>query len=429
MKKRSISGFSSVLVSLPCLFAFFVFIVMAGVFGQTVIVGFCLFVFLTGGFSRLWGVLSVRKVTVDICACSAHMFVGDSINVSFGVQNEKILPLIWLELLMPTPRNRCLMPDGDFEVLTVTPQEEESVGGDTVLKKRFAFIMGGETLTHSCPWSAKRRGIYRADALILRSGDGFGLTQSQTVTFPEKAPVFVIYPRIVPVDITPFLSAQWDGTGGERGFVDDLTVMRGMKKYETGDSWKRINWRMAARGQDLNVNLYETVTPKAIHFVLDGESFCNPANDDSEFEETVSLLASVLLRLTEAGVMCGLSLPRSLYMPRTDAAATKEASELMTLLANYELLSQRDRENLTEPIHKAVFLPSEFEARSLMGAVQSAGRTYYIARDAKGLRGRGFPQGLDASRLTALTYHEVSDEDPEALGVGCKCFPSFGRRI
>jgi hypothetical protein len=158
--------------------------------------------------------------------------------------------------------------------------------------------------------------------------------------------------------------------------------------------------------------------------VLDGESFCTFPENDYEFEDALSLLASLLLRLTEAHVLCGLSLPRSAYLPQTDIAATAEIDELLTPLADYELLAERDEE--ASEGSKVVFLPSDFELPPLVRASRRAGRTYYIARDADGLRLRGFPQELDKTKLIMLTYRGVSDEDVYALGVRCLSLDSFG---
>ena len=419
MKKRGISGFSSILVSLPCIIVFFAFTVAASIFQQAFVASFCLFVFLIGGLSRIWGELSVRKVSAEIFATSKHMFIGDEAEVSFRIQNEKFLPLIWLELLLPMPRRECFMPEDDFEIIEVTMQEAKAWDGGKALKKRFAFILGRDSLTWIGRWSARRRGIYQVESLVIRSGDGFGLTQSQTVTNLVEMPTFVVYPRIYNVDITQFLVTQWDGTGGERGFVDDLTVIRGLRQYEAGDLWKHINWRMAARQQGLNINLYETVTPKAIHFILDGESFCTATGDDTELEEMISLLASILMRLTDAKVLCGLSVPRSKYMPHTDVLATTETTELLTLLANYDILSDRDTEAEAEEPAKAIFMPADFDGRSLLRSVQNAGRVYYIAKGAAGLKSRGFPHGIDKTKTILITYDEISDEDVYALDVKC----------
>ena len=411
MKKHKLGGISSRLVSIPGIAAFFGLSVIASVMGHSLIAGFCFFIFLLCALSRMWGVVSIYKVFAAVEADATRMFIGESSVVSFCIRNDKPLPLTWLELLLPMPRRACFMPDGDFEESSVDLHEKEDWEYGPALRKRFSFVMGGECLLWSGKWTAKRRGVYRIDSLVLRSGDGLGLTQSQNVSNPAQTPVFVVYPMIRPVDITHFLLMQWDAAGGNRGFMEDLTIIRGLRKYEAGDSWKRINWRIAARGHELSTNIYETVTPKAVHFILDGESFCNPQEDDSEFEDALSLLASLILRLTEAHVLCGLSLPGSKYLPQTDFAATSEAGQLLTALAGYDLLYRLVTDE-QEPARRDVFSPSVFDIRSLIGASNRSGRIYYVARDAAGLRLSGLATRLDASRLTLLAYGENPEEDP-----------------
>ena len=451
MRKRGIGGVSSLLVSFPNLIAFFCFMVVAGVFRQPLIAGFCLFVFLICALSRLWGAFSIRKLSIAIEALSVRSFIGEEFDIRFSIQNDKLLPLIWLELLLPMPRRLCIMPDEGFEEAVLSAKESDCWEGGMALKKRFSFIMGRESLEWRGRWVAKRRGVYHLDRLVLLSGDGFGLTQSQRVDTPVETPIIVVYPKVRPVDITHFLSAQWDSSGGNRGFMDDLTVMRGMRRYEAGDSWKQINWRMAARQQELSVKLYDTITPKAIHFIVDGESFCSPelgasgggaskcganavsaseygasGKGDCEFEDALSLLASLMLRLTEAHVLCGLSLPRSKYLPHTDIAATADAVEILTALAGYDMLAERDEKRSLEA-QRDVFLPSDFDYPALARAAHFAGRIYYIMRDAAGLRQKGLPQELDISKLVLLPYREASEEDIYTLGIRSMRLGSFGR--
>ena len=426
MKKRGIGGISSLLVSTPGLIAFFCFTVIAAVLHQALVAGFCLFVFLICGLSRLWGFFSISKVSVSINAQFSHLLIGESANVRFSIQNKKLLPLIWLELLLPMPLKSCIMPDGGFDETAISVREEDHWGENRALHKCFSFIMGKDCLEWGSLWIARRRGIYHLDMLVLRSGDGFGLTQAQTVTTPAETPIFVVYPKIRQVDITHFLSMQWDSSGGKRGFMDDLTVMRGTRRYETGDPWKRINWRMAARGQELNINLYETITPKAVHFIIDGESFCLPSGDESEFEDALSLLASLFLRLSDAQVLCGLSLPRSKHLQQTDIVATEDPSELLAALAGYDLLAEYDEKEFLET-RSIVFRPSSFDRQALARASQSTGRLYYIARDAGGLCSKGLPQEIDITKLILLTYCEASDDDAYVLGAKIIPLCSFGR--
>ena len=51
-------------------------------------------------------------------------------------------------------------------------------GKAAIYRRRIIFLMGMQTLTWDTVWTARRRGIYRPGRFTLRSGDGFGLTQS-----------------------------------------------------------------------------------------------------------------------------------------------------------------------------------------------------------------------------------------------------------
>ena len=81
--------------------------------------------------------------------------------------------------------------------------------------------------------------------------------------------------------------------------MEDLTVIRSTRNYMTTDSLKHINWRLAARGLPLSVNVYEDILPKNVHFLLDGESFGGNVPHWEELEETLSILASEFVLLAD----------------------------------------------------------------------------------------------------------------------------------
>lgn len=426
MRKRfRISGISSLLVTNGGILFFLALTILASIFRLNAVAGLSLFVFLLALISRLWGDFSISRVTVRLDAGSARMFAGEQVKLTYSITNGKLLPLIWLELIQAMPWRQCMLPEEGFEEYTVSTQERGDAApaedgsaaaevGKTALKKKFAFIMGRESLSWDSLWTARRRGVYAVERLTLRSGDGFGLTHAENVVPVENAPTFVIYPRPVPVDATPFLRTQWDTASGTRGYIDDMSVMRGLKPYERGDAWKRINWRMAARGQELQVNLFETIMPRTLHFALDGESFAGLSDDNHELEQTLSVLASLLLQLQANQVDCGLSLPRSVHMPPINLRAGGGEDDLLFFLAGYDILEMKDEE-LWQKKQIRGFLPSEFEPRPLGGAVRAAGRACWVTHSAASLREHGLPVYIDPARLTVLTYTEPTDTDRLAL--------------
>ena len=176
------------------------------------------------------------------------------------------------------------------------------------------------------------------------------------------------------VDLSLFLRPQWDCAAGRQGWMEDNTVLRGCREYQPGDSWKHINWRMAAREQGTPVNLYQTIQPRGLRFLLDGESFCGLSQDWRELEGALEVLASVLSGLSGAGVDCSLSLPHSrLFGPMTVSSGEGGGDDLLFYLAGYRCLAQRVPEESRSPQGPA-FLPSRFAA----DAAPQSGTAYLI---------------------------------------------------
>jgi hypothetical protein len=82
----------------------------------------------------------------------------------------------------------------------------------------------------------------------------------------------------------------WTGTSGSRGEVEDVTLLRGVRDYAPTDSWKRIDWRMAARCDTLQTKLYEKIRPCGILFVFDVQSYYDGAAYRAEEEKMLAFL-------------------------------------------------------------------------------------------------------------------------------------------
>ena len=303
MEKNKRVGFqSALLVSTGVIAVFFAGSLLAWWAGLNAVAVLLLTVSVTGLSSRLWGEAALRRVTVTVRPEREVLSVGRSTTVSYTIENQKLLPLIWLELCLDLPPRDCLVPAEGFERRVFDPEEAEYIGREAALLRRFSFVMGWRRLEWSVRWDAVRRGVYRPETLSLRGGDGFGLTQS--VAPRPAGPMLVVWPRIVPVRTDVFLRNVWTGTAGRSGWVEDPTVLRGERDYIPGDSWKRIDWRMAARTDELYVRQYDTVMPLQLLFALDLGSLSDP-------ERAIELTASLIFALSRAGVRCGLALPGS----------------------------------------------------------------------------------------------------------------------
>ena len=262
------------------------------------------FAFLTALTSRIWGHFSLNRLRLFLDGTSCRAFPGSPVSFTVRVLNDKWLPLLWLETVLPSP------PEGMFDM------RESHVG-------RFTWLMPRQMLSWNCEWQGVRRGIYRIPQVSLLSGDGFGLSVQSGESVPENPLTFVIYPAVFPVKTGPFIRLTSEVSYGSRGYQEDLTLLKNIRSYRPGDPGKRINWRMLARTQKLNVNLYEEILPKSVTFLIDLLSFAEYRSFEKdggtvellektylqEMEEMISLTASCILALSEKKAQMGLVLP------------------------------------------------------------------------------------------------------------------------
>lgn len=315
-----------------------------------------------GLVSRLWGFYALRHVEVTVAPRRETISAGQSVSVRYTIQNRKALPLVWLELCHDVPVRGCLVPDDTFRLSTFTPEEAEYSGRKEAYMRRMSFVKGWSEQEWETVWTGVRRGVYRPQDFILRSGDGFGLTQSIGEAEGSGGRMMVVWPRIVSVETGPFLRNIWSGSSEKAGWSEDPSVVKGIHAYQPGDPWKRIDWRVAARTDELMVRQFDTVTPLNILFILDAASL-------EDREEGISVLASLILSLSRHGVACGLALPSAggrlaLVLCPEDPAVTME----QCLFA----LTEFDAEEAGK----------RFDERAIMASSITAGQIWMIAGSA-----------------------------------------------
>lgn len=307
-QRRQVGFQSALLVSIWVIIGSFVASMLAFWGNVPAVAALLLTVSAVGLVSRLWGEISLHRVQAQVSADRQTVSVGQTMSLRYTIENNKALPLIWLELCQDIPVRDCLTPADGFVRREYSAQEAQYTGRGGAWMRRFPFVMGFHRLEWETVWRAERRGVYRPKNFVLRSGDAFGLTQSTGEAEGLSGQIFVVWPKIIPVRTEPFLRNVWTGVTGKAGWTEDPTVMRGERDYQPGDPWKRIDWRIAARTGELMVRQFDTVMPLSGLFILDAAALIDR-------EEAISLLASILLALGNAGVSCGLALPATKSAP------------------------------------------------------------------------------------------------------------------
>ncbi|MCD8084424.1 MAG: DUF58 domain-containing protein [Clostridiales bacterium] len=400
---------NSVFVSLPGIGILFVLAVTAIYFQVYVIAVFLAVLTLLGIVSRLWSGRILKRVEVHVRGTASAGHVGDLLRLEVKVRNKSFLPLIWMDVLLPAGTRPVVRQKGEKEDFRFARNEAEKpqIG----LRERLVWLWWQQEISWEEELCALRRGSLEIGGVLLQAGDGFGM--SALTSWREfAAPVrLTVYPEIVPVRPQPFLRITQEAVTGGRGQTEDITVLKNSRDYLPGDPMKRINWRLLASSGRMEVNVYETITPGCVTFVLDLESFRNLAvhrNSDGtmqistflkerELEEMISLVASCLCAVRERGIPTALLIPG--YGSREALfCLPDEEGDLLSAYMNALAMIDYQAEAQTFPYE-------EFWQIS-----HRLGNLYLCVRTDEGSSLEALAEGLGRSRAHVISWERVQSQ-------------------
>lgn len=267
------------------------------------LVGVCVFLLLLFFLVNQWKRLSLKGVKPDLSLSRSRVFAGEDFPLQVSVHNDKWLPLVWLEWVFP------LLEGISFG--------EE---GEPVSVVRFLWLSRRQKAGWSLKGQACRRGVYDLGRTVLRSGDGFRFSETEKA-YELKTRLWV-YPERIPVRAPAFSpSLQWGAKGGRGGFIEDPLMISGIREYQAGDEWRKINWRASARTGRLQTNMCQPVVLKQLVFCVDVRGFepregvfkeakeqeLYEKQQREVFETFLSVVASAALDYGRKGVSVGFA--------------------------------------------------------------------------------------------------------------------------
>ena len=402
---RTRQNFSGSLVNPAGIAVLFVLVLIANYFQSYVVSSFLLFICFLFAVSFLWGRFALNRVKVQIRAENQSVFPGQRFPVSFSVTNDKMLPLIWIETLLQMPENSCVKPDETFD--TNLYEDKKDQAPYLLSRRKFTWIMWHQQLQWQTHFEAVRRGVFFLQNISLSSGDGFGLTIREKLCRLTSPPAFVVYPRLIEVDAAPFLRNMHNAASGSRGYYEDVTLLKSNRDYQTGDSFKKINWRLLARQDQMQVNIYETILPRASFFILDAGSFqkrqIDPVTEkevisshETEFEDMLSLMGSLFLALKDQEMGCGLALPdvgekKGELIP--PALGDLQVNLLLSALAGIQYAGEPTFMNETE----------------ILSGRENWGQMYLCVRSLESCTCKRLLDNLDGACLTVITTRKEDE--------------------
>jgi uncharacterized protein (DUF58 family) len=156
----------------------------------------------------------------------------------------------------------------------------------------FPYIPHRQTVRQSLELTFPKRGVYRQDALGLRTRFPFGFLQ-KTRRVDSKIEV-VVYPQIQPTEefyeVLPLVSGELESY--QRGRGNDLYAIR---DYQSNDSARHVDWKASAKIGALQVKEFAREDERRVMLVFDPyvDPQATTAKAAEQFERAVTLCAGL----------------------------------------------------------------------------------------------------------------------------------------
>ena len=248
--------------------------------------------------ARLWDKYAFRRVAHGRIFSSSRAFIGDTLDYTVTLSNDKILPLIWVDILDPFPEG--------LELSGAT------LRGSGLDGNRHHSITTSMLPYQKVSWkyslTCTARGYHRIGPVRLRSGDIFGFSSDETHL--SGLGHVLVYPRIVDLNELLFPAQHPLGdTKGKRPLNQDTSRFLGQRDYQPTDPMKHIHWKATARRGSLQTKVFDPVVSLNVLIAMNASTneFPWQGSNKALFERTVTAAASVANYCNQRGYSFGLA--------------------------------------------------------------------------------------------------------------------------
>src|SRR5947209_16597047 len=217
-----------------------------------------LFALVIGLVPEIWYRSALRHLHMRQWVSAPRAFFGETLTLAISMENQKLLPLPWLEIEDEIPEQLTLLTG------RATPTYKVN---RVALVNTFS-LWSFQRVTRRYRLRCTARGVYTFGPATMRSGDPFGwLTREERVPARET---LLVYPLVAPIesfDLPPRYPF------GERAtphrLLEDPLRIAGVREYALGDDPRRIHWKATARAGELRSKIYEPSSQYRLFILLD----------------------------------------------------------------------------------------------------------------------------------------------------------------
>ncbi|MGO9642108.1 MAG: DUF58 domain-containing protein [Candidatus Acidiferrales bacterium] len=217
-----------------------------------------------------------------------HIFAGQPVLALAELRNHKFwLPSFSLSIVGEEPATRKQ---------SRVKEKKDPAAPAAILTQPvfFPYVPRADSVEQSVELSFPRRGVYKQEALGLRTGFPFGfLRKTRRVSSDLE---IIVYPSVKPAgefyELLPLVSGELESFLRGRG--NDLYAIR---DYHPTDSARHVDWKATAKTGALQVREFAREDERRLLIALDPEvdfaHFPDPAELAERFERAVGVCASL----------------------------------------------------------------------------------------------------------------------------------------
>ena len=248
--------------------------------------------------ARIWEKFAFERVAHERGLSQRRAFIGDSIEYTVTLSNEKLLPLIWVDIQDTFPQGL------DLPGAVLRGSNTDVTKQHTITTSLLPYQKASWKYSLRC----NSRGYHRIGPARLRSGDIFGFSASETRM--SEVDYLLVYPRIVDLGRLVFSEEHPLGdTKGINPLFQDTTRFVRQRDYQPTDPMKHIDWKATARKMRLQTKVFEPVVSLNVLIAMNATTSEHAwqGSNRRHFERAVTAAASVAHYAAERGYTFGLA--------------------------------------------------------------------------------------------------------------------------
>ncbi len=283
-----------------------------------------LFALVIGLVPEIWYRSALRHLRIRQQVSAPRAFFGETLTLAISVENQKLLPLPWLEIEDEIPEHLTLL----------TGRAAPTYKVNRVALVNTFSLWSFQRVTRRYRLRCTARGVYTFGPATVRSGDPFGwLMREERVQARET---LLVYPLVAPIESFGLPPRHPFGERATpRRLLEDPLRIAGVREYALGDDPRRIHWKATARAGELRSKIYEPSSQYRLFILLDINTYKESwMGLDPEIQElTIAAAASLAMWALDEGYAVGL-LANSLMMGLSgESASTGDEQAISSLTA------------------------------------------------------------------------------------------------